>query len=138
MFITPCVPTNYYKNNYQIKIKNSCSDLITFMGNIPSKPVYSAMIQELEKCKTQNNSKPVQKLYQYNIDFLNKKMDKKTFMLNMYKLFESTPKEKWGTINKSEARYIGNFGVYFDLNGPASVNIKTKDIIDTIEMLLGR
>ena len=94
-------------------------------------------IVERLSTKMQDRSEKIQKLYQLNIDFVNKKINKQKYLdelewLIMYPNGQSVRSE----LDKGERIFVGGYSRFFDLYG-ADVDGKTKkNIISDISILL--
>ena len=85
----------------------------------------------------QDRSEKIQKLYQLNIDFVDKKINKQKYLdelewLIMYPNGQSVRSE----LEECERIFIGNYYAFFDLYGSNVDCITKKDMLSNISYLL--
>ena len=126
---------NYYKNNNNQqnlrKINNAHADKVSFGGNNLTKAQRTELAAQLSE-KMKNRPESVQKMYQCGIDFVNNKLSKADFLMQMHELLRNGEFE---TLTEDEQLYLGNYGVFFNLKGPDPNYITISDIIDCFENL---
>ena len=93
-------------------------------------------ITEKLSTKMKDRSDKVQELYQLNIDFVNKKINKQKYLDEMDCLLQNTKGAAWGERNAGELIFIGHYCSFFDLYGSNVDCITKKDMLSNISYLL--
>ncbi len=82
-------------------------------------------ITEKFSTKMKDRSEGVQELYQINIDFVNKKINKKRYLDELDCLLMNPKGVAWGNLDRGEEMFIGSYSTFFDFHG-ANVDCITK------------
>ena len=92
----------------------------------------------IERLSTKMESRPeeLQELYQLNIDFVNKKINKQKYLDEMDCLLQNTKGAAWGERNEGEPIFIGHYCSFFDLYGSNVDYITKKNILSNLSYLL--
>lgn len=93
----------------------------------------------LENLSTKMKSRPegVQTLYQINIDFVNRKLNKENYIDKLDCLLMGPHRKRFGCkLDEGERIFVGGYRNFFDLNGADFDNITKKDILSYMAYLI--
>ena len=96
--------------------------------------------EEIIEClrnKMTNRPEGVQTLYQMNIDFVNKKLNKENYIDKLDCLLMSPQSKGFGCeLDEGERIFVGGYSIFFDLNGADFDAITKKDILSYMAYLI--